>query len=343
MTAASKPPSPGSPPAIRSASLGSAGAAVTLALFLSAPGAWAGPADSPSAWLQRMGHSMQTLSYTGTFVYVHNGRMEAMRIVHARDENGQRERLISLNGEPREVIRNDETVTCIRPGSRSIEVSKSRPRNPLPVALSEDLGRLDQGYQLEFAGEERVAGLPARIIAIRPVDRMRYGYRLWIDRDNHLLLRSDMTDESGRPVEQVMFTDLRIIDSVPDEFFSPVLSGSGYTWHRDEAVPVATDGDDLRWQVAGLPPGFRLTAFNRKSHNQGEGQMVDHLVYSDGLASLSVFIEPAVAGASALDGESRMGAVNAYGHRYDTFNVTVVGEVPVETLRQVGESVSARR
>ena len=281
-----------------------------------------------------MGEAMQTLSYSGTFVYLHDNQLETLRIVHARDDNGRRERLISLNGEAREVIRNDETVTCIWPGSRSVNVSKARPRNPLPVDLSTEIGNLRDQYRLSFVGDERVAGMQARIVAIEPVER-----------DNGLLLRSDMTDAGGNSVEQVMFTDLRIIDSMPEEFFKPVLNGSGYTWYRDEYVSLesaALDAADLRWRIEQLPPGFELTAYNRKSRDRDRAVPVEHLVFSDGLATLSVFIEPG-GDAPNLTGESRMGAVNAFGRSYDDYHVTVVGEVPIETLRRVGDSVQQLR
>ena len=176
-----------------------------------------------------MSVAMQTLNYQGTFVYLHGSEIETMRIIHSRDESGELERLLSLNGEAREVIRDNNSVTCIWPGTRAVTVSKARPRKPFPASIPK-AEELDAHYRIVTQGEARIAGMPARVVAIQPRDEFRYGYRIWLDRETDLLLRSDLLDNTQRPVEQVMFTELQVVDHIPAERFKPVLSGTGYTW-----------------------------------------------------------------------------------------------------------------
>ncbi len=304
-----------------------------LALLLAAP---VGAGEEARVWLDRMSRAMQTLNYQGTFVYLHGGEIESMRIVHSRDESGERERLLSLNGEAREVIRDDRSVTCIWPGSRSVTVSKSRPRTPFPSTIPE-ASQLAERYRFRLlAGDARIAGMPARILDIEPRDEFRYGYRLWIDRETHLLLRSDLLDERGRPVEQVMFTELQVLDHIPEERFRPILNGTGYTWVNEQ--DVETMAPDPMWVVSRLPAGFALKQ-RAKKPMQPNAKGVEHLVVSDGLATASIFIEPLQSGQQRFEGPSRMGAVNVFGTIQRDYQITVVGEVPAATVEYIARAV----
>ncbi|MGD2055826.1 MAG: sigma-E factor regulatory protein RseB domain-containing protein, partial [Gammaproteobacteria bacterium] len=162
-------------------------------------------AQEARQWLDEMSGALQTLDYDGTFVYLHDGKLEAMRIIHQVDDEGEKERLISLTGSAREVVRDNETVTCIMSDSKSVMVGQSRPRQPFPV-VPRDVDSLFAYYRIEALGADRIAGNMAQVIAITPRDAYRYGYRFWIDKDSKMLLKSDLNDANGRPIEQVMFT-----------------------------------------------------------------------------------------------------------------------------------------
>ena len=285
-------------------------------------------------WLDRMSHAMQNLNYRGTFVYLHGSEIESMRIEHSRDETGERERLLSLNGEAREVIRDNNNVTCIWPGSKSVTVSKSRPRKPFPAALP-NIAELEMQYRFRSLGEERVAGKLSRVIAVEPRDSFRYGYKLWLDRESSLLLRSDLLDEMKRPIEQVMFTELEVLDHIPAEHFAPTLSGTDYTWVEEANSSMQPD---LMWKVSALPAGFELTSRYKKPMPPHDNA-VEHMVFSDGLASVSLFIEPIKASESKLIGGSSMGGINVFGVVQDDYQITVVGEVPAETVEYIAKAV----
>jgi len=161
------------------------------------------PAD-PMKLIQRMSTALQSLNYEGTFVHLQNGSIESMHILHSSDSKGELERMLSLNGEAREVIRNHARVTCIWPNSQSVVVSKSKPRNALPD-IDPSLAT-NQRYQLRLAAPDRVAGVETHVVEIQPKDRYRYGYRFWIDQNTNMLLRSELLDSDQKPIEQVMFT-----------------------------------------------------------------------------------------------------------------------------------------
>ncbi len=295
--------------------------------------------DSARRWLDEMSSALQTLDYDGTFVYLHDGRLDAMRIIHQVSDGGQRERLVSLTGSAREVLRDDKAVTCIKPDSKSVMIGKSRPRPPFPV-LPNDLGKASHYYNIEDVGDDRMAGYNARVIAITPKDEFRYGYRFWIEQNTRMLLKYDLSAPDGIPIEQVMFTRLGIGADIPQSALQPSLTGDGYTWHRQEDVrdSAVTASGKPGWQVRQLPNGFALTDFQQKRMRE-DGEAAEHMVFSDGLATVSVYVEKRVHQNDSLNGLSSMGAMNAYGLVVDGYQVTVVGEVPPATVRMIAHSL----
>jgi sigma-E factor negative regulatory protein RseB len=291
--------------------------------------------NSAREWLDSMFRALQSLDYDGTFVYYHDGKLEAMRILHQASAGAEKERLVSLTGSAREVLRDDKVVTCIMPDNKSVMVGQSRPRQPFPV-VPEDLESLSPYYQLQDAGEDRVAGLMTRVIDIRPRDEYRYGYRFWIDTTNFMLLKYELSAVDGMAIEQVMFTGLRVGDRIPAAALEPSLTGEGYNWYRQEGGgenPAVTAGQP-DWTVKQLPAGFRMTAYQRKRLHQGS-EHAEHMVFSDGLATVSVYVEKLMANSKAFTGLSSMGAMNAFGAVLDDYQVTVVGEVPAVTVQSM--------
>jgi len=291
-------------------------------------------------WLDDMSGALQSLDYDGTFVYLHDGKLEAMRIIHRMDKGGQRERLVSLTGSAREVLRDDKMVTCIMPDNKSVMVGQSRPPQPFPV-VPRDLDSVSPHYLLEDVGDDRMAGYAARVIAITPRDSFRYGYRFWIARDTRMLLKSDLTDVDGKPIEQMMFTRLSIGDDIPADDLQPSLTGDGYTWHSQVNVrrkPSHPEGKPA-WQAGKLPAGFSMTHFQHKRMRDASSD-AQHMVFSDGLATVSAYVENVDSVQEPLVGLSSMGAMNAFGVLRDGFQVTVVGEVPPATVEMIATSLN---
>lgn len=288
--------------------------------------------------LEKMTEAYRTQNYEGVFVYRHDSRMDAMHIIHQANGSNERERMIALTGPAREVIRNNKSVTCIFPDDQAVLVEKSRPYKLPSAQLALSLEKLGENYAFTLAGEDRVAGHDAQIVAIQPRDRFRYGYRLWIDKDSHLLLRSELIGEQGKPLEQFMFTRLEIREQIPDSKLEPSITGTDYTWYEN-SDDLHNDSVDDNWQVGWLPNGFSIT--NRSDELLADSpRPVKHLVFTDGLAMVSVFVEKISGDSGILIGPSKRGAVNAFAREADGHQVMVVGEVPLITARQVANSVS---
>ena len=293
-------------------------------------------------WLDAMSEALQNLDYEGTFVYLHDGKLEAMRIIHQRDGEDEKERLVSLTGSAREVIRDNQSVTCIMPDSKSVMVGRSRPRQPFPL-VPRDLDSIEKFYRFENIGDDRMAGVMTQVVTITPRDAYRYGYRFWIAKDSKMLLKSDLTGAHGVPIEQVMFTQMGVGNEV-SEANMPLSAGKDApAWHHQDIGGTATpEPGEPRWVVHRLPDGFSLTNYQRKRLHPG-GKGTEHLVYSDGLATVSVYVEMASADDNPLTGLSSMGAMNAYGAIVDGHQVMVVGEVPAVTVEMMARSIDRRR
>jgi sigma-E factor negative regulatory protein RseB len=290
-------------------------------------------------WVQKMSDAMRNLNYRGDFVYVHENHLESMQISHYRDAHGEKERLISLNGEAREVIRDNQNLTCIWPSSRKVVVDLSRKNSFSPIFIPEDIARLEKFYVMKLLGKDRVANMNAVVVHIDPKDKYRYGMKFWINEDNGLMMKSSLINENGKVVEKVMFTSLElfegdekpVIDTMPkiDESFTLVRYHSG-----DSSKSFAADNS---WQLGRTPGGFwRESVMKRKIPDSD--YFVHQMVYTDGLASLSVFIERQTGVTS--QGGSSMGAVNAFIRILNNHSVTAIGEVPAATVKEIAESVS---
>ncbi len=308
-----------------------------LLLLLASAAAAAAEAEAIGEWLDRMAMAVNNLNYRGTLVYLRGPQIDALRIFHRVDENGRRERLVALNGAHREVLRDNQSVRCIFADSQSIVVDTRIAERLFPTIPADSAALAEGRYQASFDGHERVAELDARIISILPRDGFRYGYRLWLENNTGMLLKSNLLDDRGRPLEQLMFTDIQIGGAIPDRDLTPDLPGDRYVQVEIPRLSesAGSAAEVVQWQVADVPDGFVLS-----SHRHGgDRQSLEHMVFSDGLASVSVYVEPARDDEPALSGHSRMGAVNMFGRRVQGFAITAVGEVPPSTVRMMATSV----
>ncbi|MGC1951334.1 MAG: MucB/RseB C-terminal domain-containing protein [Gammaproteobacteria bacterium] len=315
-----------------------------LEFGLAVPGHATTPSEAEQ-WLDKMVQAARSLNYDGTFVYRAGPQLESMRIIHRTDPDGsQRERLISLSGAPWEVLRDGTQVTCILPSDRSVVIGKSRQRPFLSSALFKKPEQRSQYYSFSIAGSDRVAGRPTEIVAVAPLDRYRYGFRLWVDHDTGLLLKSELIGEEGKALEQFVYTSVEVRQEIPDQLLKPGLSGSGFkryqhgTGQKPSQYPATLPLTSDDWQVRWVPPGFVLS--DQASDSVPKRHVsVRRLVYTDGLSSFLVLIEPLESAAEGQQGLSKMGAVHAYGRFLDGFQITAFGEVPPTTVEKVGMSI----
>ncbi len=310
---------------------------LSLLLFLSTASA-ATLADDAIRWLERMTQAVHQLNYVGTFVYMQDGALESMRLVHAVDEGGERERLVSLSGANREVIREKGQVTCYLPEKEALVADHPEVPPGFPLNLPTHWEQLRSVYEFKVLGQSRVAGQPTQHIAIVPRDTLRYGQNYWIATDSGLLLRSNIINERGEVVEQLEFTSLEVKEQLAAEMLQPE-AGSRALRLNPSTPAQSRRSQPLHWQVANLPSGFELE-MQRQHAIADDGVAVEHLIYSDGLTSVSVFIEPRHDNDDDSAGSSRRGSVHAFTRLLKSQRVTVLGEVPLATVKQIAESIA---
>lgn len=317
-------------------------ASAALLLLLTLP---AGADDVPHVkqWLDRMTLAVDKLTYQGTFVYFRNGQMESMRVLHQADDKGVRERLISLNGTPREILRDNDTVYCVIPENRSVLIDTQLTERIFPSIPADQVFNPKARYRFTLGPTDRIAKLNAQIVEINPRDPHRYGYRLWLEEETGMLLKSTLLNERGDVVEQLMFIEIDLGTPIDAEQLMPTSLPEGFrrveTPLRTQSVASRT-GKGSPWLArVKVPTGFMLSS-HKSSRVQEAQPPAEHLVFTDGLASISVYVEPETERTEALFGLTSMGAMHAYGVRYQGFRITVVGEVPPRTVEFVARSVT---
>jgi sigma-E factor negative regulatory protein RseB len=293
-------------------------------------------AQSPQAldWLRRIHDATQKLSYKGTFVYQQGGRTETSRITRYVDRSGDIEKLEVMDGLPREIVRTRDTVKCYLPEARVVKVDRRSGERGFPALLPEKVSALAKHYDISLGETRRVSGFDCQAVVLTPKDNLRYGYRLYADAATGMLLKAVTFDSAGNDVEQFMFTQLGI-GNVSREMVKPRHTGSGWRVDDAAAAPASLAG----WGLSSELPGFRkIHELKRRVESKPVGQQV----YSDGLAAVSVFIEP-LEGRNARTGLASMGAIHIYTREVANHMVTVVGEAPALSVQRIADAVEYRR
>ena len=290
-------------------------------------------------WLERMSEALATRNYEGRFFHLRDSRSESMRIFHRVDKGKVPERLVSLDGSGREIIRNQTEVICYLPDRRTVLVEKRTGDNPLLAAVPAYNEELEAHYNIERGPFTKALGRRTQVIMVQPRDQFRYGYRLWLDDETAMPLKSQLCDRNGNVIEQILFAELNFRDRIPADSLKPSITGEGFRWVRQDGPPRVLAGQVGGWDVIRLPAGFRLTTW-RLQIIAGSNVPVQHLVYSDGLASVSVFIEPSDPQAQPMRGLAKVGAAFAFSRALDGHLVTAVGEVPPVTVEAIAAGVT---
>ncbi|MCG3202473.1 MAG: Sigma factor AlgU regulatory protein MucB [Gammaproteobacteria bacterium] len=295
---------------------------------------------TPESLYESMAKATRELNYDGVFVYSRGADADSMRVIHRADQHGEQERIVSLSGSPREVIRSNDTVKCYLPDRRAVMIEKRTMRKFLP-SFRQPASEIAVNYQFELIGRDRIAGRRAWVIGVLPRNAFRYGYRFWVDAENRLLLRSEVVNSRGAVLEQILFTQLTLPATIADELLQPAVNSENFTTFdksRSAEGPSLELPVTQKWLVQWVPQGFSQRDYKIQRLSASDSP-VDHIVFSDGLATISVFVEKLKDKADSLEGFTAVGAVNTYSRLNDNYQVTVVGEVPPLTVRQVAGSV----
>jgi sigma-E factor negative regulatory protein RseB len=286
--------------------------------------------------LMKMNHAMDVLNYEGTVAFLKNGKLEPMKYVHAAKNGVQQERLLSLNSPLREIIRGAGKVSCFFKETHQTIVDHRPFERSFLVDIPNDLDKMGDIYQFDLVGEEDVAMLPSYVVAIQPKDNARYPRKIWVEKQQFLPLKAAVYDNSSDLLEQVVFTGIEVKDSLP--FVDVKLLDSVYPAQHIHQLQTQSP-DQADFVVTQLPKGFREVFFSRRPMHNSE-QPVDHLLLSDGFTSVSVYMEnksPAM-----QPGVQSVGAVNSYSRTIKDYQITVLGEVPAETVKFIAEGIRLR-
>ncbi len=292
---------------------------------------------------EQMSNAFSALDYDGTFVYSHGDSMETLRIVHSRSGEVERERIVRLNGPSLELIREGEKISCVHPADWDGDINHRIPVGPFAKAFVRDFSELNHSYKFQNLGEDRIVGRDAVSVSIKPVDDLRYGYRVWIDKDTGLLLKSVLMHQ-GKVLERFQFTQLSLNEAIPEEHLVVGIKG-GVLVH----YPLVSSADPVEptasaWKLAWIPAGFRMSIQGIR-RNGSESPVADTLTYSDGMSAFSVFVENIDTTPEDIveEATTQKGATVAVGRvvsvRDHKHLVTVVGEVPLTTAKRLAASV----
>lgn len=289
--------------------------------------------------LHRISAALRQHNYVGTFVYSSGDRMETSRIVHMMDRDGTHEKIEVLDGTPREIIRTNNEIKCYLPERKTVITEKRWLRKSFPSLFSEPVSDLNDSYVVRMGGYERVTDYESRVIILEPRDNMRYGHKLWMEVNTGLLLKAAVVDKE-QVMEQFVFTQLKIDGEIDKAQLKAKYADKAAEWQANNLVPSDMDHHDTGWSVKNLPTGFKKISAMKLSL-PGKTDPVSHIVLSDGLAAVSVFIETLGKGHPPHAPKSYRGhgAINIYAHTVSDSMVTAVGEAPAAAIKHIGSSV----
>ncbi|MGI9212260.1 MAG: MucB/RseB C-terminal domain-containing protein [Methylococcaceae bacterium] len=286
-------------------------------------------------WLSGMRQAANTLSYKGNLSFSKNGQVESFQLFHAIKEGVEHERLISMNSPLREVVRNADSVVCYYPETKTAYVENKPSKHSLLLDFPEDLSTLTLHYHFSLQNQEYVAKRLAQTISITPRDDYRYARRIWLDTQSKLPLKSELLDESGNDVEQMVFTTLELNPDLPAHDLEASIPTDSLKWETKQREMLSPSS--LNWSLEGVPEGFRIISYSRMKR-PGNPIPLDHLLLSDGLSSVSIYMDESKS--DTLKSHPRkMGAFNAATRKIGAFQVTVMGEVPERTVSVIAEGL----
>ena len=312
-------------------------------------------ADGAGDWLIQMSQAARMSNYEGVLVYRGDDILETFRVTHRFQDGSERERVQSMTGEVREVLKQNNKVTCLLPQDQRLTTVKrpATPKSLFKPLSHERLQQIATVYELRELGTARVAGRNCRGIAIAPRDEFRYGYELWADAESGVPLKLSLVSPDGRLLEQMFFTEVKFPRSIPDSAFAAdvparqaresTAAAADANAQAHEREPVADEvAETAPVQFSKLPPGFRVVRRNLQASPSG---VREHLLLSDGLSAVSVYRvlrkSPEAAAMAAAQRIDRMGPLNAYSRSVGQVQITVVGEAPRRTVQMIGDNIDS--
>jgi len=291
----------------------------------------------PQDWLNQMAAAVQSTSYEGTVIRIKDGEAEALKVVHTIRDGVVWEKVVAQEGNGLEIIRIGNEVHCILPDRQSVLVEEWDDQSTLFSTLPSSDIRFGNEYDVAIVRKDRIAGREAIMLAIRPHDSYRYGHRIWLDSETAFPLQTQLMSD-GNAIEQVKFADITLNHEIDASALRSSYSTEHFTWLRQPSGHAGT-AVETRWSSDELPAGFRVVSSHEETMD-GSGEEITHILFSDGLANVSVFV--AANSGKLAAGSARVGGSNSYSVELDEHEITAIGEVPAITVRQIATSMRQR-
>jgi sigma-E factor negative regulatory protein RseB len=285
-------------------------------------------------WLEKMNHAMKELNYQGTVAFMKNGQLDTMKYIHAANNGLEQERLLSLNSPMREVIRDSGKVSCTFKATNKRIVNHRPVSQSFIIDLPQQISSLADTYTIFVLGEESVAMRPSLVIAVQAKDDFRYDRKIWIDKQLFLPLKVEVYSLAGTTLEQVVFTDISVETAIA---FTPLDDEDDRLDIQHIHQAPSESFDKASFVINNLPTGFEKVFFTRMSMHKSE-QPVDHLLLSDGFASVSVYLDGK--DEEIDNGLQTIGSVNSFSRVMDDYQIVVLGEVPAKTVEFIAQGIS---
>ena len=318
---------------------------IVLSVFISSSLASEKPlkSDGSSAheWLMEMSRAMRTKNFQGDVAYLKNNQIETIRVTHANYDGFEREHILTLSGPMREVIREPDKVTCYFPESKTKITNYNRPdEHSLFARLPKNFKNYRGQYRFILTDTGYVTGRKAQKISIIPNDSLRYGQKIWIDSESKLPLKYELFGQDGKVIEQMIFTSISLKQQISPRYFNSQIDARDFK-EVHHLKKREKEVENSAWRFSELPVGFEITSHSLQVSTENESES-EHLVLSDGLVSVSIYVEKN-SQPSAVSKMGAFGGVNAYMRTIDGFLVTVMGEVPAETVKLMADAIRWQR
>jgi sigma-E factor negative regulatory protein RseB len=291
-------------------------------------------AETALDWLNRAAAAAKQQNYSGVYVYHQGEHVEVLRVMHRIDASGEQEKVEVVDGAPRQFLRINNDVYCHLQDGKNVRLERNTSRRFFPALLPAQPAALLDYYEAKLGGTERVAGRPCQVVTLEPRDGYRHAYNLWLDKKTGLPLKSRIVNSQGGVVSMFVFSEIQIGKAPDIQQFRNDLTGK-----RIQQASLDTPAD-VTWSVT--PPAGYEQVQNAVRPLPGKKTPVTHLIFSDGLSVLSLFIEPVDPQVQRLRGLSAEGSIGAYAREVDGHSVTAMGEVPSMALIETGNSVKRK-
>ncbi|MES2579067.1 MAG: MucB/RseB C-terminal domain-containing protein [Pseudomonadota bacterium] len=320
--------------------------ALTLSSFTLASFSLNSFAAEDDAWLvlQKAALAARELNYQGIFIYQNGNQARSVQITHMNDNGRELTRNMVLDnklqaGQAREVFSQGSDIVIFHPKNDKVIIEKRRGQNLFPAMLPVNLQSLKLSYIARVGMLDYVAGRQAQIIELIPKDAYRYSYKIWTDTEYGLLVKMTLLNDKTETLEQIAFQELSMLNSHDLNWFQPKIDASKNYVMEDATSPNRVH---TNWIVAELPPGY-IKVDHIELMVNGKTSPINQMIFSDGIASVSLFIEPIIKGMRTKTGHKLVGSTNICANVINGYQVVVVGEVPLATVQMISKAVSFKK